>query len=290
MGDARKGTIYALVAVLLFATLGTGFKLSVSRLDSFTVTVVMGAVATVALFLNLLVKGKARLVTEEFRRMPRFFVAAGIIGLGVQQILCLRAYELLPAFQAVILTYTYPLMMVVLARLVYRERTTPLSVFCVLLGFGGVYLLLSEGRFMALDLSPGVAVALLTALAFALFCVMIKHGRFDVEVGMFLFNLFGLFFLLCLAPFFGFDPAIDPGQLLVLIYLGVFPTAVAFILWNRALHLTRTGRCSNIALLTPLLSLLIISLVLGERITLHHLAGLLIIVVSVFININFGES
>src|SRR4051794_12940051 len=112
MKDSTKGTIYAILAVLLFATMGTGFKLSVTRLDSYSVAVYMAIFAVATLLVNLLLTGKAREILPEFRRSPRFFILTGVLGLGLQQLFCIKSYEQLPAAQVVMLTYSYPLMMI----------------------------------------------------------------------------------------------------------------------------------------------------------------------------------
>jgi drug/metabolite transporter (DMT)-like permease len=286
MTETSKGTIYALLAVAMFATLGTGFKIAVNHLDSYSVVVWMGIFATLALFLYLAVEGQLQSVVAELRLRPCFFPLAGAIGLGVQQILCLRTYELIPASQAVILHYTYPLMMLVLARLLFREKSGWRAVLCVLLGFAGVCILvISGGALGNVKLSAGVAVALGTAFSFALFCVLIKHARFSITAGMLLFNLFGLIFLLCLLPLYPMQWAPDTTTLALLAYLGVFPTALAFILWNRALRMIPTGRSSNCALLVPILSLGCITLVLHERIAPLQAVGMAIVLGSVFLNV-----
>jgi drug/metabolite transporter (DMT)-like permease len=178
MTESSKGTIYALLAVAMFATLGTGFKVAVTRMDSYSVVVWMGIWATSALFLFLLWEGRVRSIAAEFLQRPLFFPLTGTIGLGVQQILCLRTYELIPASQAVILHYTYPLMMLLLSRLLFREKTGWGALCCVVLGFVGVcVLVVSGGGLGDVRISTGVAVALATAFSFALFCVLIIHGR-----------------------------------------------------------------------------------------------------------------
>lgn len=290
MTESSKGTIYALLAVAMFATLGTGFKMAVTRLDSYSVVVWMGIWATASLFVLLLQSGRVSSIAAEFRQRPLFFPLAGAIGLGVQQILCLRTYELIPASQAVILHYTYPLMMLLLSWLLFREKSGWLAMCCVALGFAGVcVMVVSGGDLGNLRLSIGVAVALGTAFSFALFCVLIKHASFPVTAGMFLFNLFGLLFLLCLMPIYPMRWAISLKDMLLLAYLGVFPTAVAFILWNKALRMIPTGRSSNCALLVPILSLAIISLVLKERIALMQAVGMAIVLTSVFLNVRLGR-
>jgi drug/metabolite transporter (DMT)-like permease len=106
---------------------------------------------------------------------------------------------------------------------------------------------------------------------------------------MFLFNLFGLLFLLCLLPLYPMRWSVSPGDMLLLAYLGVFPTAVAFILWNKALRMIPTGRSSNCALLVPILSLAFIALVLKEHIALMQAAGMAIVLASVFLNVRLAR-
>lgn len=290
MTESSKGTIYALLAVAMFATLGTGFKVAVTRMSSYSVVVWMGIWATLALFVFLVREGRVRTIAAEFRQRPLFFPLAGAIGLGVQQILCLRTYELIPASQAVILHYTYPLMMLLLSRLLFREKSGWRALCCVALGFVGVcVLVVSGGGLGDVRLSVGVAVALGTAFSFALFCVLIKHASFPVTAGMFLFNLFGLMFLLCLLPLYPMRWAVPPADMVLLAYLGVFPTAVAFILWNKALRMIPTGRSSNCALMVPILSLAFISLLLKEQIAPLQAVGMAIVLASVFFNVRLTK-
>lgn len=286
MTESMKGTLYALVAVSMFATLGTGFKIAVTRMSSFSAVVWMGIWATLALFCFLVRERRVGAIVLEFRRRPLFFPIAGVIGLGVQQILCLKTYEYIPASQAVILHYTYPLMMLLLSWLMFREKSGWRALCCVILGFAGVFVLVSTGGGMGnVQLSIGVAVALGTAVSFALFCVLIKHASFSVTPGMFLLNLFGLLFLLCLLPIYPMQWSISGTDMLLVAYLGIFPTAAAFILWNKALRMIPTGRSSNCALLVPILSLVFIALVLKESIAPLQAFGMAIVLLSVFLNV-----
>ncbi|MEI7816924.1 MAG: DMT family transporter [Desulfuromonadales bacterium] len=289
MTDSYKGSLYALLAVTMFATLGTGFKIAVSRMNSFSVVVWMGIWASLALFGFLLREQRINMIMSEFRQRPIFFPAAGIIGLGIQQILCLQTYEYIPANQAVILHYTYPLMMLLLSNLFFREKIGWPALCCVALGFVGVVVLVTTGGVLGdVRLSIGIVVALGTAFSFALFCVLIKHASFAVIPGMFLLNIFGLLFLLCLQPIYSMQWSISNTDMLLVAYLGIFPTAVAFILWNKALRMIPTGRSSNFALLVPILSLVCITLVLRERIAPLQAIGMAIVLISIFINVRLA--
>jgi drug/metabolite transporter (DMT)-like permease len=289
MTESSKGTIYALLAVALFATLGTGFKVAVTRMSSFSVVVWIALWATAALFCFIVRERRLGLIMTEFRQRPLFFPVAGAIGLGIQQYLCLKTYDYIPASQAVILHYSYPLMMLPLSWALFREKTDWRAVGCVALGFAGVVVLVVSGGALGdLRLSIGVVVALATAFSFALFCVLIKHARFSVTAGMFLLNLFGLLFLFCLLPLYPMQWSISSTDMLLVAYLGIFPTAVAFLLWNRALRMIPTGRSSNSALLVPILSLLCICVVLKEQIAIMQAVGMAIVLLSVFLNVRLA--
>ena len=290
MTEKFKGTLYALLAVAMFATLGTGFKMAVTRMSSYSVVVWIAIWATLTLFCILIRERRVGSIVIELRQRPLFFPVAGIVGLGVQQFLCLKTYEYIPASQAVILHYTYPLMMLLLSWLLFREKSDWWALCCVALGFVGVFVLVSAGGGVGdLRLSIGVAVALGTAFSFALFCVLIKHASFSVTPGMFLLNLFGMLFLFCLLPLYPMQWSIFGTDMLLMAYLGIFPTAVAFILWNKALRMIPTGRSSNCALLVPILSLVFIALVLKESIAPLQALGMAIVLLSVFLNVRLAS-
>ena len=48
MSETFKGTLYALLAVAMFATLGTGFKMAVTRMSSYSVVVWIAIWATLS--------------------------------------------------------------------------------------------------------------------------------------------------------------------------------------------------------------------------------------------------
>ncbi len=290
MTETFKGTLYALLAVAMFATLGTGFKMAVTRMSSYSVVVWIAIWATLTLFCLLIRERRVGSIVIELRQRPLFFPVAGTVGLGVQQFLCLKTYEYIPASQAVILHYTYPLMMLLLSWLLFREKSGWWAFCCVALGFVGVFVLVSAGGGVGdLRLSIGVAVALGTAFSFALFCILIKHASFSVTPGMFLLNLFGMLFLFCLLAIYPMQWSISGTDMLLMAYLGIFPTAVAFILWNKALRMIPTGRSSNCALLVPILSLICITVVLKERIILLQALGMAIVLMSVFLNVRLAS-
>jgi drug/metabolite transporter (DMT)-like permease len=67
-------------------------------------------------------------------------------------------------------------------------------------------------------------------------------------------------------------------------YVGVFEMGITFVLWLKALRLTKTtAQVSTLIYLTPFLSLIIISVVVGEKILASTIAGLLLILSGIIL-------
>ncbi len=281
-----KGLLYALLAILIWATIGVTFKLTVPHLDSFTITFYVNFLSTCVLGINIVMQKKLLILQKEWKNQQFFFVIAGILGMGIQQICGLKGYQLLPASQVVVMFYIYPLLMTFFGALWYHERLSRKSILLLMTGCIGVYLLIAKNQILAIQLNLGTAATLTAAATWALFCVLIKHKKFDQDAGMFLFNLFGLLFMLGLVPAFGLKLTLTSTQWLGIIYLAVFPNTIASLLWNQALHLNSTQICSMIALLTPLFSLMLNVSILQESIMPIQLVGFIILVGSVLLNLS----
>jgi drug/metabolite transporter (DMT)-like permease len=68
------------------------------------------------------------------------------------------------------------------------------------------------------------------------------------------------------------------------IYIGIFEMGLTFVLWLTALKLsTNTARVSNLVFISPFISLMLISLIVGERILPSTVIGLAVIVSGIAI-------
>jgi drug/metabolite transporter (DMT)-like permease len=285
MAATNKGVLFAVMTVVLWSSLGAAFKLTLPNFDGFIATLYIGFFTLLSLFIYLIARGKVTQIIPSFMKNKWFFIIAGIIGLGIQQVLYIKAYELLPATQVVIVFYIYPLLMVLLSHFFFKEHTSIKSFLLVFLGFIGVYISITNGKLIIPSLNLGLVLTLLGAFSWALFSVMIKHKKFDVDVGMFLFNLFGLIFLLFFIPMFGFVFPISAVQFSGILFISVISTAIPFIMWNNALQMTKTSICSSVSLLTPFASILWVMAVIPEKVTVAQIIGLVIIVGSAILNV-----
>ena len=68
-------------------------------------------------------------------------------------------------------------------------------------------------------------------------------------------------------------------------YIGLFPTAIAFILWIKALQMGKASFIANLGHLTPFISLVFIFFILKETILISEIIGLIIIVSGILLQI-----
>ena len=283
---SKKGIIFAVITILFWATLGTSFKIFAANIDGLSASIYVGVLATLFIFIYILLARKTKEVIPELKKSWKFFIIAGIIGLGIQQVTYFMAYKLLPVSQAVIMYYIFPLLMILISAMFFKEKINLKSILLVFLGFIGLYVIISNGTLIKLEFNLGIILVLIASVSWALFSVLIKHKKFDVVIGMFYFNLFGTLSLFLLIPFYGFTYKLTSLEIIGFIYIALFPTALCFIFWNKALRLLRTSIASNLILADVILSIIFASILLKERLSLPQVIGSIIILVSILLNIN----
>ena len=79
--------------------------------------------------------------------------------------------------------------------------------------------------------------------------------------------------------------ALSGAQIIGMLWNGIFTTAVPYTAWALALDKGDTARISNLAYITPFLSLVWTALFLKEPITANSFLGLVIIIAGIFIQL-----
>jgi len=129
-------------------------KLAVNDLDFFIATLYIGLFCPVAFLVVLAVRQKIGRILPEFARQPFFYIGAGIIAFGLQQIVYMKAYAVQPASDTVVTYYLYPLLMVILASMLFGETTSwRRRSWCWWIR--RVWVLVSDGHLLQIRLSWG---------------------------------------------------------------------------------------------------------------------------------------
>ena len=175
------------------------------------------------------------------------------------------------------------LSVILLAFPLLRERLTIKKLCSLFISFLGIVVLVTHGRLFALSLTSlqGDLLALGGAAVFALFSVLGKKYRYDQVVSVFIYFVTALVFIAPTLVLFSWLKMPSFHVWLWLLLNGLVVNGISYIFWLKALEYGDTSVISNALYVTPFLSLVSITLFLGEQILLSSVVGLVIIVVGI---------
>jgi drug/metabolite transporter (DMT)-like permease len=293
MGARDRGYIYAAVAVLLWATVASAFKIALRHLDFLQLVFYASAVSTVFFFAVLLIQGRLGVLKTYSRGDYLRSMVLGFLNPFLYYVVLFQAYSLLPAQEAQTLNYTWPIMITLLSIPILKQRIGIKSVFAIVLSFSGVFVTATEGDIFRLRFTnlAGVLLALSSAVIWALFWICHLKDRRDDVARLCLNFAFGFVYIWISLMVFSTPIISDINGLLAAAYVGLFEMGITFLLWLRALSLsTTTAQVSHFVYVVPFLSLIIIHLIVGERILVSTVIGLLLVVLGILLQRFAGAS
>jgi len=280
----RRATLYALAAVLFWATVATAFKLSLRVLTP--LQLLLGASFTAALSLLVILAASGRL--RELQRLTRRDLAVsavlGMLNPFIYYLILFRAYDILPAQQAQPLNMTWGVVLALLAVPLLGQRLSLRSLGALLLALAGVVVISTEGRLGALEIRHplGVALVLSSAFLWALYWIANTRDRLDPVIRLFLNFAAGFIFTAIWWLIRGAPLPVKTIGWAGAIYVGLFEMGITFFLWLRAMRLSRSAaRIGILVYIAPFLSLVLIHFVLGEHVLPASFIGLVMIVAGI---------
>lgn len=206
----------------------------------------------------------------------------GAVGIFPYSSLYFLAFSLAPesAGATNIINYLWPIWTVLLSALLLRERLGWRTITGLILSFAGVYVVVSNGRFVDLDLAalPAYAAAGTGAFFWGLFSALSKRRRADPLCSMLVYDAAACLCFGILALAVGGLRAPDGADWARLALLGGGCNGVAYFLWTVALRRGRTGSIASLAYLVPLVALGYLWIFRGTLVRAVHLVALLLVV------------
>jgi drug/metabolite transporter (DMT)-like permease len=285
MTDQKKAYLYALLAVLAWSTVATAFKISLRYLTFLELLLYSSLFSALVMAAVLIGLGRLRDLRRCTRRDYLSSAGLGFLNPFAYYLVLLKAYSLVPAQIAQPLNYTWAVVIVVFSIIFLRQKITLGRVAAILVSYLGVIVIATRGRFWNFGtVNPGgVVLALGSALIWATYWLVNLRDRRDAAVKLFLNFVFGFLYALAASAAFALPRRPDLRGLFGAAYIGTFEMGVTFILWLKALKLSRTtAQVSNLIFLAPFLSLVLINFVLREKVVLPTIFGLVLIVAGIF--------
>ena len=274
----KQSLIYTLSAVFFWSTVATAFKISLEGMNFIQLLFYSSLASTIILSFFALKK------RNDFKIFTPNSVLLGFINPFLYYLMLFKAYSLLPAQEAQPLNYTWPIALSLLSVVFLNEKMNFKKIVGLILAFFGVIIIATRGNFSSLHFESltGVIIAISTSIVWAAFWILNLKDNRPSEVKLFSAFFFGTIFSGIFVFRFDSFKIENYNYLFGALYIGLFEMGITFLFWNKGLQLSNDKtKSSTFAYLSPFISLLFIALVLGEKIMLSSIIGLVFIVAGI---------
>jgi drug/metabolite transporter (DMT)-like permease len=286
MKSEQKALLFALLAVLLWSTVATAFKVALQYHS--VISMLTGAAFVSLLTLTALLIQQQQLSTA-IRTLPLHWkqrLVLGAINPLLYYLILFECYRRLPAQVAQPINYTWAITLALLSIPVLKQKLSVNAFIGLLIGYGGVVVISMAGKNVTGSLdATGIALALISTIFWAGYWLLNTRNKQPPLIGLFQNFLIATPILIIILLIFNQQPINwSMPAITSVAYIGLFEMGITFVFWQLALqHTNNTARIGSLIFLSPFISLFLIHLILGEPLQLQTFAGLGLIIAGVII-------
>jgi drug/metabolite transporter (DMT)-like permease len=194
------------------------------------------------------------------------------------------------ALNVSVLNSLVPVLIVGMGALLFRDRIGALQLAGIATSSLGVLVIIARGRFdtlRQLAFNWGDLIILANMLVFSIYAAYLRL-RPRIHWLSFMFVL-AVISSASTLPFFiwesagGYTFQATWLTLFAIFYVSIFPSVLAFAAWNRGVELIGANRSGPFLHLVPIYTAVLGSMLLGEHLAAHHVAGFALILCGVWL-------
>ena len=220
-------------------------------------------------------------------------------GTGLHNAFAYVGLHYTTATNGVILNSAIPVLIILMGWLVYRDTITRVQAAGVGISILGVAAILTRGDLeviAALTLNKGDLIVLAGMVFWAAYTIFLRLKPPEIP-GLALLACCGCVGVVLLTPLFAFEMAFleghvrfTPATAAAMAYLGIFPSFIGYIFWNRAVAEVGANVAGIFVHLMPPFGALLAWLFLDERIELFHVVGIALILGGIALTTRGGRA
>lgn len=280
----KKTYFYAGVSIFCWSTVAATCKILLQELNNIQVLWMNSLIAGLFLLLLNICLGNFKKYKNYKLKDYFIMVAIGVPGTVFYYMFYYAGTDMLPASQAFIINYLWPIMSVMFACIILREKLTAKKLIAIFISFFGVIVVVGgdidgvNGKMLF-----GVLCCILGAVSYGIFTALNQKMNYNKSMTL-MVSFFATFLFTTLVNLINGDVFMpDTNQMLGFLWNGIFTVAIANTFWVMALETGKTEKVLNLAYITPFLSLVWTYLFLNEEIKLNSLVGLIIIIFGILV-------
>jgi drug/metabolite transporter (DMT)-like permease len=221
-----------------------------------------------------------------------YFALLGFLGITFHQWLQSNGLQTAQATTTAWIITTSPAFIAILGWLVLKEKLRLHQSLGIALAMCGVLAVVSKGDLEALAVgnfgTKGDFLILISAVNWAVFSILSRYGLKRHPSTLMTFWVMTLGWSFTSVAFAASGKHAEIMQLnlrgwMVIVYLGIFTTGLAYIAWFSALSQLSAAQTGAFLFVEPLTSMVVAAYVLGEKVTPVSLVGGVVILVGIWL-------
>ena len=224
------------------------------------------------------------------RRNWKVIAWLGFWGTGLHNAFAYVGLQYTTATNGVILNSAIPILIILLGWLLYRETITRVQTLGVAISLAGILTIISRGDatvLAQLEMNKGDLIVLFGMVFWAAYTVFLRMKPAELP-GLAMLACCGVVGVTLLFPlmlvemlFLGGHVEFTPATVAAMFYVGIFPSFVGYVFWNRGVAEVGPTIAGLFVHLMPAFGALLGWLFLDERIHLFHVVGIVLILAGI---------
>lgn len=221
-----------------------------------------------------------------------YLSVVSILGVSIFNTFLYIAAHTSKAINLSIICITFPIIVIILSRIFFKELINISRLIGIIIVFTGVVLLVSKGDLsllINLKFTSGDIWVAFAALCFAIYSIILKFKPKELNLIDFQLITFimGTIYLL---PFFLYEYDLRVFEefsfyhMSSILYIGIFASLFAFILWHKAVEIVGATKAGLIYYTLPIFTGLLAYIYLNEQITIIHLLSIILIFTGIYLS------
>ena len=227
----------------------------------------------------------------QIKRDAGVLLLLSLSGAGGYNALSYAGVAITTSLNAMLLNATVPFFIMGLSWLLLKQRLSWRQGAGLGLSFLGALWIIGEGdpaRLAALQINRGDLLVLGAMLSWSLYTIIVKRHPITIHLFSFV-TVLAVTAVLTLLPFAAFEAVSQPPQwspkvFAVLVYMGIGPSILCYLWWNKGIVAIGPARTGLFLYLVPVFGSVLSSIVLREHLALFHVVGFVLVLIGLAVS------
>jgi len=284
------GYLCAIIATSAWGSVFVVSKHVMGNVPAFTLLLLRYAVGAAALFAVMQGKKRVKIEKKDYKYIFLIGFLGYFVSIGAQFV----GTDLAGASLASLIGSMNPVFIIMFAMIILKERFSLAKAASLVASITGVYIILG-GVSSKEGMVEGIAASIFAGLTWSFVSVVSKKAteKYDAVPITAYALLVGIVFTVPVSIYelstTSWVNILNMEVIWSVLYMGIISTAIALVCWNKALSLLDAGICSLFYPMMPMVSVLLGSIFLKERMNESFFIGAVLIIGGVLLSVLAGQ-